>query len=159
MVTDKDFTKMGTLKEDYLNIINLHEDAVKADLCGCGHDKMAHDSQYGCGEDSCECEKSWRFRSNKKDDISFEESKLKVFESFFDSLLETKPTLTEAPKTSFKDGDKVKLVPPYTTPGDETFTVSQCEPDKERCWIGDKGGRGWYADFSQLKSARSKKAK
>lgn len=60
--------------------------------------------------------------------------------------------VTEDEDEEFYDGDKVKLKEPYADPRNpnEVYTVSQCDPSRSRCWIGDKDGFGWYARFSQL---------
>jgi hypothetical protein len=51
----------------------------------------------------------------------------------------------------FNDGDRVRLKPPYAeASGKEVFRLSQVDPDRERAWIGDKQGRGWYVRFSQI---------
>ena len=56
-----------------------------------------------------------------------------------------------------RDGMKVRLAPDYAE-SDEVFTVSQCDPDRKRCWISDKHGRGWYASFYQLADKKTGKA-
>ena len=59
-------------------------------------------------------------------------------EEYRDSYEDDEPT--------FRDGDRVELL---DEPG-EVFTVSQCDDERGRCWIGDEQDRGWYARFSQL---------
>lgn len=51
---------------------------------------------------------------------------------------------------SFHNGMQVKLTPEYADRPDEVFTVSHCDQERGRCWIGDEQGRGWYASFDQL---------
>jgi hypothetical protein len=51
----------------------------------------------------------------------------------------------------FQDGDRVRLVPPYVGNDAGVFTVSQCDPDRKRCWVGDRQNRGWYVTFDQIK--------
>jgi len=51
---------------------------------------------------------------------------------------------------SFRNGMQVKLTPEYADRPDEIFTVSHCDQERGRCWIGDKQGRGWSATFDQL---------
>ncbi len=63
----------------------------------------------------------------------------------------------EEDEPMFKDGDKVRLKPEYADNPGEVFWVSQCDPDRGRCWIGDEQGRGWYARFGQLELAKKKK--
>ena len=55
--------------------------------------------------------------------------------------------------SQFNNGARVKLKPEYADDPNEVFIVSQCDPERNRCWIGDKQGRGWYASFSQLMPA------
>ena len=51
---------------------------------------------------------------------------------------------------SFHNGMQVKLTPEYADRPDEVFTVSRCDQERGRCWIGDEQGRGWSATFDQL---------
>ena len=51
---------------------------------------------------------------------------------------------------SFHNGMQVKLTPEYADRPDEIFTVSHCDQERGRCWIGDEQGRGWSAKFDQL---------
>ena len=51
---------------------------------------------------------------------------------------------------SFSNGDQVELKPEYADKPGEVYTVSQCDVERGRCWIGDADGRGWYANFNQL---------
>ena len=51
---------------------------------------------------------------------------------------------------SFHNGMQVKLTPEYADRPDEIFTVSHCDQERGRCWIGDEQGRGWSATFDQL---------
>ena len=51
---------------------------------------------------------------------------------------------------SFSNGDQVELKPEYADRAGEVYTVSQCDSERGRCWIGDADGRGWYARFDQL---------
>ena len=51
---------------------------------------------------------------------------------------------------SFHNGMQVKLTPEYADRPDEVFTVSHCDQERGRCWIGDEQGRGWSATFDQL---------
>ena len=51
---------------------------------------------------------------------------------------------------SFSNGDQVELKPEYADRAGEVYTVSQCDTERGRCWIGDADGRGWYANFNQL---------
>ena len=51
---------------------------------------------------------------------------------------------------SFSNGDQVELKPEYADRAGEVYTVSQCDRERGRCWIGDADGRGWYARFDQL---------
>jgi len=51
---------------------------------------------------------------------------------------------------SFGNGDQVELKPEYADKPGEVYTVSQCDVERGRCWIGDEDGRGWYANFNQL---------
>ena len=51
---------------------------------------------------------------------------------------------------SFYNGMQVKLTPEYADRPDEVFTVSHCDQERGRCWIGDEQGRGWSATFDQL---------
>ena len=51
---------------------------------------------------------------------------------------------------SFRNGMQVKLTPEYADRPDEVFTVSRCDQERGRCWIGDEQGRGWSATFDQL---------
>jgi hypothetical protein len=51
---------------------------------------------------------------------------------------------------SFSNGDQVELKPEYADRAGEVYTVSQCDVERGRCWIGDADGRGWYARFDQL---------
>lgn len=63
-------------------------------------------------------------------------------------------------KWEFDDGDKVIINPDYAgREAGEVFTVSQCDPDRRKCWIGDKQGRGWMASFGQLLPAKLKNKK
>ena len=61
--------------------------------------------------------------------------------------------ITEGQQNSFYDGDRVELVPPYVAVPGEVYTVSQCDNERQRCWIGDADGFGWYATFDQLTPA------
>jgi hypothetical protein len=53
---------------------------------------------------------------------------------------------------SFHNGMQVQLIKDYADPSnpEEVFTVSHCDRERGRCWIGDEQGRGWYATFDQL---------
>ena len=59
---------------------------------------------------------------------------------------------------NYNNGDRVKLTSEYADHRNpnEVFTVSQCDQERRRCWIGDKQGRGWYAEFEQIMPARSR---
>ena len=59
---------------------------------------------------------------------------------------------------NYNNGDRVKLTSEYADHRNpnEVFTVSQCDQERRRCWIGDKQGRGWYAEFGQIMPARSR---
>ena len=59
---------------------------------------------------------------------------------------------------NYNNGDRVKLTSEYADHRNpnEVFTVSQCDQERRRCWIGDKQGRGWYAEFRQIMPARSR---
>ena len=51
----------------------------------------------------------------------------------------------------FRNGDKVYLKPEYADSDPlEKYTVSQCDEERDRCWIGDKTGAGWFVDFDQI---------
>ena len=52
-------------------------------------------------------------------------------------------------RSEFYNGDQVCLI----DDGGEVFTVSQCDDERRKCWIGDEQGRGWYTHFSQIKHA------
>lgn len=68
--------------------------------------------------------------------------------NFFQRLEEA--FANEEDEEEFEDGDEVILKPRYEeTPG-EVFKVSQCDPERGRCWIGDEDGRGWYVRFHQI---------
>ena len=68
------------------------------------------------------------------------------------------PSVTEERQRTYQDGDRVKLSPEYAdTDPDEIFTVSQCDYERNRCWISDRQGRGWYTHFGQLRPARSRR--
>ena len=58
--------------------------------------------------------------------------------------------ITEGQQHTFYDGDRVELVPPYVDVPGEVYTVSQCDNERQRCWISDSNGYGWYATFDQL---------
>ena len=67
-------------------------------------------------------------------------------------------TKEEGRERIYSNGDRVKLnstYADYRNPN-EIFTVSQCDQERKRCWIGDKSGSGWYATFDQLIPARSR---
>lgn len=54
----------------------------------------------------------------------------------------------------FQKGDKVVLKPDYAgNEAGEVFTVSQCDPYRRKCWIGDENNRGWYVHFNQIEPA------
>jgi hypothetical protein len=64
---------------------------------------------------------------------------------------------TRERSVSFSDGARVRLKDEYSDePGNEIFTVSQCDPERKKCWIGDKQGRGWFVHFDQLVKASAK---
>ena len=65
----------------------------------------------------------------------------------------TSKPFNEGQQNSFYDGDRVELVPPYVAVPGEVYTVSQCDNERQRCWIGDADGFGWYATFDQLTPA------
>ena len=74
------------------------------------------------------------------------------------SSLKPQKGITEMKKlteSNIHDGMKVKLHPDYADHDrDEIYTVSQCDEERRKCWIGDKDGRGWMCSFSQLIPAR-----
>ena len=57
---------------------------------------------------------------------------------------------------SFRNGDQVELKPEYAERPGEVFTVSQCDVERNRCWIGDEQDRGWYVTFDQIMPASEK---
>ena len=56
----------------------------------------------------------------------------------------------------FKDGDKVYLKPDYAGDSTERFTISQWDDEKNRGWIGDKNGSGWYVYNYQITKSKPK---
>jgi len=52
----------------------------------------------------------------------------------------------------FYDGAKVRLTKHYDDPRNPNavYTLSQWDADKQRGWIGDENGEGWYVDADQL---------
>lgn len=61
----------------------------------------------------------------------------------------------ESPRQEIQDGDKVKFTGAYDDGSGEVFTASQCDDERQRCWVGDAQNRGWYAHYSDLKVVKS----
>ena len=52
---------------------------------------------------------------------------------------------------NFESGDKVYIKPEFAgNELGEKFTVSQLDEIRNRCWIGDKNGSGWYINLDDI---------
>lgn len=67
-----------------------------------------------------------------------------IIERAIDQILEAR---------ELRDGDRVRLTPEMQgSDARGIFVVSQNDPERKRCWIGDPkdNDRGWYAHWSDL---------